>query len=691
MKRTHYCGSVRKQDMGKRAVCCGWVQTRRDMGGVIFLDVKDREGVLQVVCDLRYLSPEDFHLAESVRMQSVVEVEGILRHRDASTYNPRLATGEVELKAERLCILSQAAPLPFPMEEGAKIREELLLRYRYLDLRRPAMQNALRFRHRVQRAAEDYLDAHGFCQIETPMLCKSTPEGARDYLVPSRVHPGTFYALPQSPQIFKQLLMVGGMDRYYQVARCFRDEDLRADRQPEFTQVDMELSFVTQEDILQHLEKLFHHIFRTVMGREIGYAFPRITWQESMDLYGCDKPDLRFGLPILDVTKLAGTCSFSVFRKAVDAGGKVRAINCKGCAEKFTRTTIEALTDCALKNGAKGMAWILLHENGEVNSILQKYFTPTQWNALLDALDAKPGDFILFCADKFEVVCRTLCALRLMVGDLLGLRHKDDFRFCFVTDFPQFEWSETEGRYMAAHHPFTMPREEDLPYLLTDPARVRSQSYDAVLNGMELGSGSIRIHRSDVQSLMFKALGFSEEAAQERFGFLLEAFRYGTPPHGGFAFGLDRLTMQLLGADSLRDVIAFPKVRDGSDLMTGAPCAVDPEQLEVLKLSAQEAVQPSARPAPRPQMEVQQVAELAKLHLSPEEETRIGSDMSDILSFAQTLCQLDLTDVPQTAHVIPTQNVLREDVPAPSFPREALLRNAPTRTDTCPTVPPTFD
>lgn len=691
MKRTHYCGQLRLRDMGTHAVCCGWVQTKRDMGGVIFLDVKDREGVLQVVCDLQYLGEEDFRLAEGVHLQSVVQVEGEIRHRDESTYNPRLATGEVELKAERLTVLSQARALPFSLEEGARVREELRLKYRYLDLRRPAMFHALRFRHQVQAAAEAFLDGEGFCQVETPMLCKSTPEGARDYLVPSRVHPGSFYALPQSPQIFKQLLMVGGLDRYYQVARCFRDEDLRADRQPEFTQVDMEMSFVEQEDVLRHLERLFKHIFRTVMGRELGYDFPRLTWQEAMDRYGCDKPDLRFDMPIQDVTALAGRCSFSVFRKAADAGGKVRALNCKGCAEKFTRATIEALTDHALQCGAKGMAWILIHESGEVNSILQKYFTKAQWAELLDRLDAAPGDFVLFCADKFDVVCRTLCALRLEVGDLLGLRRRDDFRFLFVTDFPQLEWSEEEGRYVAAHHPFTMPYEEDLPYLLTEPGRVRSQAYDVVLNGTELGSGSIRIHRGDVQETMFKALGFTEEDARRRFGFLLDAFQYGTPPHGGFAFGLDRLVMLLLGADSLREVIAFPKLRDASDLMTGAPDMVDPEQLEVLKLGVAAGQEERRKARRRPAMAVRQVAELAKLSLTAEEEEKMGDELNAILGFAEALCQVDTDGVPMTAHVIPTENVLRADVPAPSFDRERLLANAPTRTESCVTVPKTFE
>ncbi len=691
MKRTHYCGEIRMAHRGQPAVLCGWVVTRRDMGGVIFLDVRDREGVAQVVCDQSQMPPEDFQRAESLSMQSVVEARGAIRRRDADTYNPKLQTGEVELCAASLTVLSAAAPLPFALEDAGKTREELRLKYRYLDLRRPAMQRALRFRHEVQQAAERFLNAAGFCQVETPMLCKSTPEGARDYLVPSRVHPGTFYALPQSPQIYKQLLMVGGLDRYYQVARCFRDEDLRADRQPEFTQVDMEMSFVEQEDVLEHLEKLFKSIFRDVMGRDVAYAFPRLTWQEAMDLYGCDKPDLRFGLPIRDVTALARGCAFSVFRKAAEDGGKVRALNCKGCAGRFTRATIEELTNEALRCGAKGMAWMLLKENGEVNSILPKYFSETDWDELLRQTDAEPGDFVLFCADSFPVVCRTLCALRLKVGDMMGLRKAEDFRFCFVTDFPQFEWSEEEGRFLAAHHPFTMPCEDDLPYLQTDPARVRSQAYDVVLNGVELGSGSIRIHRADVQWAMFRALGFTEDSARERFGFLLDAFRYGTPPHGGFAFGLDRLVMLLLGANSLRDVIAFPKVRDASCLMTGAPDLVDQEQLEVLQLGAQAGGEARKRRKPRPKMAVRQVAELAKLSLTEDEEARMAEDMGEILRFAEMMNQLDTGGAAALAHVTGTQNVLREDVPRPCFDRDALLSGAPSAADGCFLVPKSFE
>ncbi len=692
MKRTHYCGAFREEHIGQAVTAAGWVQSKRDMGGVLFIDLKDREGILQVVFDARNVSPEDFGWAEGLKIQSVISVSGTIRLRDPETVNPKIATGTVELKAEALEVLSVAKPLPFSLEEDTKVREDLRLQYRFLDIRRPALLNALKLRNLVQKAAEDYLHADGFIQVETPILTKSTPEGARDYLVPSRVHPGTFYALPQSPQIFKQLLMVGGIDRYYQVARCFRDEDLRADRQPEFTQVDMEMSFVDQEDVLTHLIKLFTYIFKSVMGRDLPHPFLRLTWQESMDRYGCDKPDLRFDLPIVDLTDLAKACSFSVFRQVTEAGGLVRAINCKGCGEKFARSTIEELTDKAISLGAKGMAWILIRENGEINSILQKYFTKAEFSSLLDKMDAKPGDFILFCADKFQTVCRVLCGLRLMVGDLLNLRPKDDFQFLLVTDFPEFEYSEEDNRFVASHHPFTMPRAEDIPYLTSDPGRVRAQAYDVVLNGVELGSGSIRIHQSDIQAKMFEALGFTKEESERRFGFLLKAFQFGTPPHGGFAFGLDRLVMLLLGADSLRDVIAFPKTKDASCLMTQAPDVVDQAQLEILKLGiaqGQEAAQKSK--VHTPLIQVEQVAALAKLQLTPDEQKRMGDELQAIIAFADQLSEVDTDGVPITAHVVPVSNVFREDIPLMEFDRDTLLQSAPTWEDGFITVPRTVE
>lgn len=687
--RTHNCGELRAQHAGEHVKLVGWMENVREVGGSLaFVVLRDFYGTTQIVVETSELLAQ----IKGYNKESTISVEGTVRER--ASKNPNQPTGDIEVVPEKIELLGRCRynSLPFEINRSREADETQRLKYRYLDLRNPAVKKNIILRCNVIAALRKAMMEHDFLEITTPILTASSPEGARDYLVPARKHPGKFYALPQSPQIFKQMLMVGGMDKYYQVARCFRDEDLRADRQPEFTQVDMEMSFVEQEDILQHLERLFKSIFRDVMGREIGYDFPRLTWQESMDRYGCDKPDLRFGMEIRDVTDLAAECSFSVFRRVADEGGKVRALNCKGCAEKFTRTTIETLTDHALGYGAKGMAWILIHDSGEVNSILQKYFTKAQWQTLLTALDAKNGDFILFCADKFQTVCRTLCGLRLEVGDMLGLRDKQDYRFCFVTDFPEFEWSDEEQRYMAMHHPFTMPYEEDLPYLMTDPARVRSQAYDVVLNGIELGSGSIRIHRPDVQALMFRALGFTEETARARFGFMIDAFKYGTPPHGGFAFGLDRLVMQLLGADSLRDVIAFPKVRDASDLMTSAPDFVDAEQLEVLQLGVSTAAEAEKHPQKkRPTMAIKTVAELAKLSLTAEEEVTMGEELNTILGFAEALQEVDTTDVPQTAHVIPTENVLREDIPAAPFDRDLLLSNAPTHTEDCVNVPQTFD
>ena len=692
MKRTEYCGLLRPEHIGTQQICSGWVLTKRDMGGIIFIDLRDREGVLQVVVDEGKVSADEFSLIERLRLQSVVSIKGTVRERDEETINLKIATGTIELAADKIELISQADSLPYSIDDGSKVREELRLKYRFLDIRRPELYNNLKFRYKVQKAASDYLDNNGFLYVETPMLTKSTPEGARDYLVPSRVNPGTFYALPQSPQIFKQLLMVGGVDKYYQVARCFRDEDLRADRQPEFTQVDMEMSFVEQEDILNHLEKMFKYIYKETTGKEIHYDFPRLTWQEAMDVYGSDKPDIRFELPIVDVTDIAKKCSFSVFKKVAQSGGYVRAICVTGQAD-FTRSTIENLTEKAMGYGAKGMAWIAYKQNGEIYSILTKYFTEDEMKELLDAVKAKPGDFILFCADKLDVVRRTLGGLRLDLGDMLGLRRKNDYKFLFVIDFPQFEYSEAENRYVATHHPFTMPYPEDLQYLTTAPGRVRAQAYDVVLNGIELGSGSIRIHDRRVQEKMFEALGFDKKTIDERFGFMVNAFRYGTPPHGGFAFGLDRFVMLMVGADSLRDIIAFPKIKDASCPLTGAPDFVDKAQLDVLGLT--EAVQAEENSALSEQkkekeitIDVENIANLACLYLTDEDKISYAEDMNSIIAFADTITRVDTSNIKAKEHLIPINNVFHDDeVIIHNVERDELLAASPTKTDGYITVP----
>lgn len=692
MKRTEYCGLLRPEHIGTQQICSGWVLTKRDMGGIIFIDLRDREGVLQVVVDEGKVSADEFSLIERLRLQSVVSIKGTVRERDEETINLKIATGTIELAADKIELISQADSLPYSIDDGSKVREELRLKYRFLDIRRPELYNNLKFRYKVQKAASDYLDNNGFLYVETPMLTKSTPEGARDYLVPSRVNLGTFYALPQSPQIFKQLLMVGGVDKYYQVARCFRDEDLRADRQPEFTQVDMEMSFVEQEDILNHLEKMFKYIYKETTGKEIHYDFPRLTWQEAMDVYGSDKPDIRFELPIVDVTDIAKKCSFSVFKKVAQSGGYVRAICVTGQAD-FTRSTIENLTEKAMGYGAKGMAWIAYKQNGEIYSILTKYFTEDEMKELLDAVKAKPGDFILFCADKLDVVRRTLGGLRLDLGDMLGLRRKNDYKFLFVIDFPQFEYSEAENRYVATHHPFTMPYPEDVQYLTTDPGRVRAQAYDVVLNGIELGSGSIRIHDRRVQEKMFEALGFDKKTIDERFGFMVNAFRYGTPPHGGFAFGLDRFVMLMVGADSLRDIIAFPKIKDASCPLTGAPDFVDKAQLDVLGLT--EAVQAEENSALSEQkkekeitIDVENIANLACLYLTDEDKISYAEDMNSIIAFADTITRVDTSNIKAKEHLIPISNVFHDDeVIIHNVERDELLAASPTKTDGYITVP----
>ncbi len=683
MYRDECCGLFGREYLGSRTRACGWVSVKRDMGGVLFIDLVDKTGALQIVFNRRLIDEAGFALAEKLGNQSVIAVEGEMCLRDEQTRNPKIATGEIELRAAKVTLLSRAAQLPFSLD-APPAREELRLAYRYLDLRRPKMQKNLRFRHLVQKAAEHYLDEAGFLYVETPMLTKSTPEGARDYLVPSRVHKGKFYALPQSPQIFKQLLMVGGVDKYYQIARCFRDEDLRADRQPEFTQVDMEMSFVEQEDILRHLENLFKSVFRCVMGRELGCDFPRMTWTEAMDTYGCDKPDLRFGLPIVDLTGTLCDCSFKLFRDCISRGGVVRAMSIPGGAS-MTRGEIEALTEKAVAYGAGGMAWIAVRENGEMYSVLTKYFADADMQSILRETGAKPGDFILFCADQLHVARNVLGKLRLDIADMRKLRKEGDFCFLFVTEFPEFEYSEEERRLVATHHPFTMPYPEDVAYMESEPLRVRAQAYDVVLNGVELGSGSVRIHDGAVQERVFRALGFTIEEIEERFGFMIRAFGYGTPPHGGFAFGLDRLVMLLLGAPSLREIIAFPKIKDGSCPLTQAPSGAEEAQLGILGLTLAEGEgrekAKTAKEQGSPAIDVARVAGLAMLRLSGDDVERMEHDMRGIVAFADALSSVDASGVEPAAQTAPNGFALRADEVGKPLGRDELLADVPEARD----------
>ncbi|MGI6665617.1 MAG: aspartate--tRNA ligase [Christensenellaceae bacterium] len=680
MKRTKYCGCFTEEDVGRSVTAMGWVATKRDMGGVVFLDLRDREGMLQVVCDAANLEEETFHSVERIRLESVLSVSGVLQERGVETYNASLKTGTIELRAVKIEILSAAAPVPFPLNSRASVRESLRMQYRYLDIRHSALYENLKLRHTLQRTIGEFLDTEGFLQVETPMLAKSTPEGARDYLVPSRVHPGSFYALPQSPQLFKQLLMIGGIDRYYQFARCFRDEDLRADRQPEFTQVDMELSFVSMEDILSFLESLFKHVFHSILNVSLP-PFPRLTWQESMDSYGTDKPDLRFSLPIVDVSEALQESRFSVFQTVLTAGGSIRALCIPG-GHTLSRAEIDLLTENAISYGAKGMAWILLREDGSVNSILTKYLSEAELAEVFRITQAKPGDFILFCADALDIVRHVLGKLRCDIADLRALR-TEEFSFALITDFPQFEYRKSEERFYAMHHPFTMPYEEDIPLLDTDPSRVRAQAYDVVLNGIELGSGSLRIYDTSLQQKIFSILGFSKEEAEARFGFFLQAMRYGTPPHGGFAFGFDRLAMLLCGAESLRDVIAFPKTKEAACLMTAAPSIVEKEQLEALSLILESEAMMEKQTTQQKQQKIDMahLSTLAQLSFSAVEEAAMTEDLANILTMAEKLSATDMNTLPETAYISSMQNVFREDCVAESTPRKTLLENAPEQKD----------
>ena len=590
LHRTCRCAEVTTQMVGSEVTLMGWVQKARDKGGIIFVDLRDRSGIMQLIFENGSIDEEGFAKAGKLRSEFVIAVTGTVEKRGGAV-NENLATGEIEVRAKSLRVLSEAEVPPFPVEENSKTKEDVRLKYRYLDLRRPDLQRNLILKSRVMQLTRSFFTNEGFLEIETPMLGKSTPEGARDYLVPSRVHPGCFYGLPQSPQLYKQLLMCSGYDRYIQIARCFRDEDLRADRQPEFTQIDMELSFVDVDDVIDVNERYLSYLFKEVLGIDVKLPIERITWQEAMDRFGSDKPDMRFGMELHDVSDIVKNCGFSVFTGALEAGGSVRGINAEGQGS-MPRKKIDKLIEFAKGYGAKGLAYIAIAEDGTRKSSFAKFMTDEEMDALVAAMDGKAGDLLLFAADKKKLVYDVLGALRLELAKQMDLLDKNEYRFVWVTEFPLLEWSEEENRFTAMHHPFTMPMDEDIPLLDTDPGAVRAKAYDIVLNGNEIGGGSVRIHQDDIQERMFKELGFTPEAAYEQFGFLLDAFKYGVPPHAGLAYGLDRLVMLIAKVDSIRDVIAFPKVKDASCLMTQAPQRVSEAQLDELGLEVEKEAAP---------------------------------------------------------------------------------------------------
>ena len=583
LKRSHRCAELNKANIGETVTVMGWVQKNRNKGGIVFVDLRDRSGILQLIFENGDVSEEDFEKAGRLRSEFVIAATGVVEARSGAV-NENLATGEIEIRVKELRILSEAETPPFPIEENSKTKEELRLKYRYLDLRRPDLQKNLIMRSKVATLTRQFLDEEGFLEIETPILVGSTPEGARDYLVPSRVHQGSFYALPQSPQLFKQLLMCSGYDRYFQIAKCFRDEDLRADRQPEFTQIDMELSFVDVDDVIDVNERLIARIFKDILDVEVPLPIQRMTWQEAMDRFGSDKPDVRFGMELVDVSEVVKDSEFVVFKGALENGGSVRGINAKGQGE-MPRKKIDKLVDFAKDYGAKGLAYIAIQNDGTIKSSFAKFMTEEEMTALVKAMDGENGDLLLFAADKNKVVWDVLGNLRLEIARQLEILDKGEYKFLWVTEFPLLEWNEEQERYQAMHHPFTMPMDEDLPLLDTDPGKVRAKAYDIVLNGTELGGGSVRIFDRDIQNKMFEMLGFTPEQAQTQFGFLLNAFKYGVPPHAGLAYGLDRLIMLMAKEDSIRDVIAFPKVKDASCLMTEAPTRVEQKQLDELAIA----------------------------------------------------------------------------------------------------------
>ena len=583
LHRSHRCTEVSGANIGETVTVMGWVQKRRNLGSLIFVDLRDRSGILQLVFDEESIGTEGFEKAGSLRSEYVIAVEGTVQKR-AAAVNENLKTGDIEVIATSLRILSEAQTPPFQIEENSKTSEDIRLKYRYLDLRRPDIQSKLMLRSKLLTKMREFMANEGFLEIETPILCRSTPEGARDYLVPSRIHNGNFYALPQSPQLYKQLLMASGYDRYFQIARCFRDEDLRADRQPEFTQADMELSFVDMEDVIDVNERLLKYVFKECIGLDVQIPFQRMPWQEAMDRFGSDKPDTRFGMELHDVSEVVKGCGFGVFTGALADGGSVRGINVEGQAA-MPRKKIDKLVEHAKGCGAKGLAYLCINEDGTYKSSFSKFMTVEELDNLVKAMEGKPGDLLLFAADKNKIVWNVLNALRLLLGEELGLIDHSKFNFLWVTEFPLLEWSDEEDRFMAMHHPFTRPMEEDWKNIDSDPGSVRAKAYDIVLNGTELGGGSVRIHQDDIQEKMFQVLGISNEVAHEKFGYLLDAFSYGVPPHAGLAFGVDRMVMHMTGTENIRDVIAFPKVKDASDLMTKAPGTVDPAQLEELGIA----------------------------------------------------------------------------------------------------------